>query len=330
MSHAIPRLIVSPGEPAGIGPDVLLAAAAHTYPAEIVAIGDVDLFQQRNAALGLSVQLEHADLSASPTESKSNTLKIVHKALPVVAKAGQLDPRNAKYVLDVLDDCVAACQNHTASAMVTGPIQKSVLNSVYHNFSGHTEYLAEKTHCEVPVMMLATEELRVALVTTHAPLKQIPELITRSRLQTILEILHKDLQTKFGLSKPKILVAGLNPHAGEEGHLGTEEIEVISPVIKALQAKGFNLVGPLPADTLFTDTYLRDADAVLAMYHDQGLPVLKYKGFGNAINITLGLPINRTSVDHGTALELAGTGKANPASMKLAIQTAIDMSRSNP
>ncbi len=324
---AIPRLVVSAGEPAGIGPDILLLASQKAYPADIVAIGDPQLFDERARALGLTISLQESRWQDEPTPSAARKLKVipVNLACPVVA--GALDTRNAGFVLEVLDRCIAACQTGKADAMVTGPIQKSVLNSVYHNFSGHTEYLAEKTHCELPVMMLATEGLKVALVTTHAPLRQVPDMITASRLEKVIRILHEDMRHKFDIPQPRIVVAGLNPHAGEDGHLGREEIDIIAPVIAHLQKEGMRLTGPLPADTLFTPKHLGQADVVLAMYHDQGLPVLKYKGFGNAINVTLGLPIIRTSVDHGTALDLAGTGQAGADSMQLALQTAIRMCR---
>lgn len=305
----------------------MLAAVNQNYDAEIITVGDPALFHERAKQLGLSVSIQETDLSSSFKAANKNTLNVfpVKLAEPVIA--GQLNPNNAQYVLNVLDVCIAACLNNTADAMVTGPIQKSIINTVHPNFSGHTEYLAEKTQSKLPVMMLATEGLRVALVTTHVPLKDIPALITKERVENIIRILHKDLQDQFGLAKPHIVIAGLNPHAGENGHLGSEEQEIIEPVIQQLIDEGMSLQGPLPADTLFTDKYLAGADAVLAMYHDQGLPVLKYKGFGNAINITLGLPLVRTSVDHGTALDLAGSGRCAASSMQLALTSAIDICR---
>ncbi len=325
MNNTIPRLVVSAGEPAGIGPDILLKAINQPYLAEIITIGDPALFHARLKKLNLPIKVQETDLAEEPRCAEKNVLKVLPLALNAVVTPGILNAQNADYVLAVLDRCIAACQEHKADAMVTGPIQKSILNSVYPNFSGHTEYLAEKTGSELPVMMLATEGLRVALVTTHAPLRKVPGMITQQRLEKIITILHHDLQHQFKIDQPRIIIAGLNPHAGEDGHLGTEEIEIIEPVIRRLQEKGMNLLGPLPADTLFTDEYLHNADAVLAMYHDQGLPVLKYKGFGNAINITLGLPIIRTSVDHGTALALAGTGTASASSMRLALQSALQI-----
>jgi len=354
---SIPRIIVSTGEPAGIGPDISLLATQQEFEADIITIGDPTLFEQRAKALNLDINIEiissldeqistdhgvtdSALVENNETRSQGTNFRSPRKitpkgtlrVLPVKLKcpviAGQLNDENARYVLDVLDKGIDACQSGNADAFVTGPIQKSVLNTISPNFSGHTEYLAEKTASSLPVMMLATEGLRVALVTTHVPLFQIPSLITKKRIREIITILAHDLTAQFGISNPNIKVTGLNPHAGENGHLGTEEQEIIEPVIKEFQAAGLNISGPYPADTLFTPKYLDDTDAVLAMYHDQGLPVLKYKGFGNAINVTLGLPITRTSVDHGTALDLAGTKKASEKSMLLAIQSALDITNS--
>jgi len=321
----ISRIIVSTGEPAGIGPDILLDAIQHNFDAEIVVIGDPELFAERAQQLNLPVNIEVCSLNDKPTQHRAGQLKILPLSLKAMCKAGQLDSKNARYVLDVLDLGIDACVNAQATALVTGPIQKSILTHEIENFTGHTEYLADRTKSALPVMMLATEGLRVALVTTHMPLSEVPSHITTENLSQVIEILHHDMKTQFGITNPKIVVAGLNPHAGEDGHLGREEIEIITPVIKHFIKQGMNLIGPLPADTLFTDKYLHDADVVLAMYHDQGLPVLKYKGFGNAINVTLGLSIVRTSVDHGTALELAGSGKANSQSMLLAINTACEI-----
>jgi len=325
---SIPRIIVSAGEPAGIGPDISLLAAQRSHDADILTVGDPELFYERAKQLGIDVSIEESDLSSIRNKTPKGVLKIVPVKLSDKCVCGELNEANANYVLNVLDLCINACQNNHADAMVTGPIQKSILNCVQANFSGHTEYLAEKTEAELPVMMLATEGLRVALVTTHVPLTKIASLITKKRVRQIIKILANDLREQFGINKPKILVTGLNPHAGENGHLGSEEVDVIQPVIEEFQASGEDIHGPYPADTLFTPKYLDEADAVLAMYHDQGLPVLKYKGFGNAINVTLGLPITRTSVDHGTALDLAGTGMAKPQSMLLALQSAIDIVKS--
>lgn len=323
----LPRIILSPGEPAGIGPDICIAMAQLAFDADIIVIGDPDLFSQRAQALGLPIKINPRSLDDAPSHSKAGVLNLLPVKLHSACTPGQLNVDNAQYVLDVLDIGTHACLNKQTDALVTGPIQKSILTHRIPNFTGHTEYLADKTQAPLPVMMLATEGLRVALVTTHMPLKDVPSHITKNNVAQVLDILHHDLTKQFGIVNPKILVTGLNPHAGEDGHLGHEEIDVIIPVIKSRQAQGMNIVGPLPADTLFTDQYLKDTDAVLAMYHDQGLPVLKYKGFGNAINVTLGLPIIRTSVDHGTALPLAGSGKANAQSLILAINTACDIVR---
>jgi len=324
----IPRLLVSAGEPAGIGPDIVLLAAQQRFDADIISIGDPALFQQRAAMLNLNIDIETVSLNSQRQISPKGVLKVLPVKLKCPTVTAKLDKKNARYVLDVLDTGIEACLSSQGDALVTGPIQKSIINHVQPNFSGHTEYLAEKTNAKLPVMMLATEGLRVALVTTHVPLMKVPELITKARVNQIIRILAQDLTQQFGIQNPKIRVTGLNPHAGENGHLGSEEQEIIEPVIKQFQSTGLDISGPYPADTLFTPKYLENTDAVLAMYHDQGLPVLKYKGFGNAINVTLGLPITRTSVDHGTALELAGTGKANPQSMILAIHSAIAIAKS--
>jgi 4-hydroxythreonine-4-phosphate dehydrogenase len=239
--------------------------------------------------------------------------------------AGQLDVKNAAYVLDCLDAAIDACINNHCNAIATGPVQKSVINDAGIPFSGHTEYLAQKTNTDTVVMMLATEEMRVALATTHLPLRDVADAISSDLLHSVIQILAHDLKAKFAINNPKILVCGLNPHAGEGGHLGNEEIDTISPVLHHFETQGLDIVGPLPADTLFTDKHLNSADAVLAMYHDQGLPVLKYSGFGRAVNITLGLPIIRTSVDHGTALDLAGKGIADTGSFEVAINMAANM-----
>ena len=326
----ISRILISAGEPAGIGPDIVLETILNTSSQafndiELITIGDPNLFADRAKALNLDIKIELCSLDDTPSPHQSGILKILPIDLKSACEMGKLNTDNAKYVLDVLDTAIDACMNHKADALVTGPIQKSILTSEVNNFTGHTEYLADKTQSPLPVMMLATEGLRVALVTTHMPLSEVPTHITKKNISQVIEILHRDMEKQFGINNPKIVVAGLNPHAGENGYLGKEEIEVITPVIEQYQKQGLNISGPLPADTLFTEKYLKDADVVLAMYHDQGLPVLKYKGFGNAINVTLGLPIVRTSVDHGTALELAGTGTANSQSMKLAIQTACEI-----
>ncbi|MCX8086703.1 MAG: 4-hydroxythreonine-4-phosphate dehydrogenase PdxA [Rhodocyclaceae bacterium] len=304
-----PVIAITSGEPAGIGPDICLALAERDWPAKLVVLGDRDLLAERARRLGRNIA----------------ALNIRHLPLEKSALAGRPDPANARYVLALLDTAVAGCLAGEFAAMVTAPVQKSIINEAGIPFTGHTEYLAEKTHTPRVVMMLAGGGLRVALATTHLPLKDVPAAITPEALETTLRILHADLVGKFGIARPRILVAGLNPHAGEAGHLGREEIEVIAPVLEKLRGEGMNLIGPLPADTLFTQNVLAGSDAQLAMYHDQGLAVLKYAAFETGINVTLGLPIIRTSVDHGTALELAGTGRASPESLFAAVEAAIEM-----
>lgn len=307
-----PTIAVTSGEPAGIGPDICLALAARSWPARLVVLGDRDLLQERARALGLA----------------ADAIEIRHIPLKTPATAGHLDPRNARYVLDILDAALGGCVSGDYAAMVTAPVHKGVINDAGIAFTGHTEYLAEHTATPRVVMMLAGAGLRVALATTHLALKDVPAAITRDELETTLRILHADMRAKFGIERPRILVAGLNPHAGEGGHMGREEIEVIAPVLEKLRSAehgGMDLVGPLPADTLFTKKVLAGADAQLAMYHDQGLAVLKYAAFDEGINVTLGLPIIRTSVDHGTALDLAGSGRASATSLYAAVDAAIDM-----
>lgn len=317
-----PRLAITTGEPAGIGPDITLLAALRDWDAQLVAIADTGVLESRAAQLGLRVTLEPFNAKVSAQQHRPGTLQVLHvdAAAPVVA--GKLDTANAHYVLDTLSTAINGCQSGMFHAMVTAPVQKSVINDAGVAFSGHTEFLAEATATPQVVMLLATDELRVAVATTHLPLKDVPRAITRDLLSDSLRIMHTDLKEKFGIAAPCIAVLGLNPHAGEGGHLGQEEIETIIPVLTALRDEGMSLLGPLPADTAFNPDIRSRADAYLAMYHDQGLPVLKYAGFGNAINITLGLPIIRTSVDHGTALELAGTGAAKPDSLFQALQVA--------
>ena len=275
--------------------------------------------------MGLPLQLRHINLADAPRPSVAGELAVLPVHLHSVAQAGVLNVNNATYILKTLDAAIEGCLNKNFAALVTGPVHKSIINDAGIAFSGHTEYLAEKTSTDKVVMMLATTGLRVALATTHLPLKDVAAAINERELTQVITILHHDLQQQFGIREPRILVCGLNPHAGEGGHLGREEIEIIEPVLHRLRTQGINLNGPLPADTLFTPKYLDHADAVLAMYHDQGLPVLKFKGFGQAVNITLGLPIIRTSVDHGTALDLAGTGNADLGSLRTALSYALTM-----
>lgn len=319
------RLFVTPGEPAGIGPDLLVQLAQRPQAAELVAVCDPDLMAARAQQLGLPLKLESITLSTPRASHQPGHLRVLPATLKTRAQCGQLDVRNAPYVVQTIEMATRACLNGQADALVTGPVQKSIIADAGIAFSGHTEWIAHLCGAPTPVMMLMAGTLRVALATTHLALKEVPAAITRERLSAVLNILHHDLKTKFGIAQPRILCCGLNPHAGEGGHLGREEIEVIMPALNALRREGLNIMGPLPADTLFTPRILEGADAVLAMYHDQGLPVLKYVGFGSAVNITLGLPILRTSVDHGTALELAGTGKADAGSLQAAIETSVTL-----
>jgi 4-hydroxythreonine-4-phosphate dehydrogenase len=321
------RLAITAGEPAGIGPDIILQLACQkTWPAELVVIADPLILQNRAQKLGLTVRIRHYPLAAEDLRAlQLGDVLVLPITCPDTVLPGVLNPKNADYVLATLRRANEGCLSGEFAGMVTAPLHKGVINDAGVPFTGHTEYLAELTRSPLPVMMLTAGRLRVALATTHLPLKNVSAAITWQSLQQVLTILNHDLQTKFGLSNPHILVCGLNPHAGEGGHLGMEEQETIIPVIRHLQQQGMHLTGPLPADTLFTPRLLKTADAVLAMYHDQGLPVLKNVGFGHAVNITLGLPIIRTSVDHGTALDLAGSGKAETGSLQAAIQLALDL-----
>lgn len=328
--HNPPIIAVTPGEPAGIGPELICRYAAcerlHKGP-HIVTVANKALLINTAKELNLDLTFTDYDIRnpQSTTMAQPKSLSVMDVPLAATAKAGQLDVVNAPYVLKTLELAADLCLNGTFSALVTGPVQKSIINEAGVSFSGHTEFLCERSRCDNVVMMLATQGLRVALVTTHLPLKDIPKTITPDLLNRIIRILNNDLKNQFGIPRPNIYVCGLNPHAGEGGHMGREEIEIIEPTLEALRKEGIDLVGPLPADTLFTPKHLANADAVLAMYHDQGLPVLKYKGFGKAVNITLGLPFIRTSVDHGTALDLAGKGIADLGSLTTAIDYATQM-----
>jgi 4-hydroxythreonine-4-phosphate dehydrogenase len=321
------RIAITPGEPAGVGPELLVKLAQDNYDVELVAFADPALLMQRAAAIGLPLQCLPCNLSAPAQAHRSGQLKVVDIALHSPAQPGQLNTANAAYVLETLRQATDACLNQQCQALVTGPVQKSVINDAGIAFSGHTEFLEERCAADKVVMMLATEQLRVALVTTHLPLSAVPAAITSATLQRVTEILHHSLQSQFGCEQPRILVLGLNPHAGEGGHMGREEIDTITPCLDILRQRGWLLEGPMPADTAFTPRHLAKCDAVLAMYHDQGLPVLKYQGFGRAVNITLGLPIIRTSVDHGTALDLAGSGSADVGSFNAALNSAIEMTQ---
>ena len=320
-----PLIAVCSGEPAGVGPELCLQLAERqsAWPAaRLVVIADKDLLQQRATTLGVQAKLRDWQPERSP---QAGTLEVIHAPLTVPSLPGRLDATNSRYVLGLLDRALGGCQRGEFAAMVTAPVHKGIINDAGIPFTGHTEYLAEKTGTPQVVMMLAGGGLRVALATTHLALKDVPAAITPASLEQTLRILHHDMGRKYGIENPRILVAGLNPHAGEGGYLGHEEIDVIIPVLDRLRAEGMQLIGPLPADTMFTPPLLARGDCVLAMYHDQGLTALKYASFGQGINVTLGLPIIRTSVDHGTALELAGTGKADPGSLFVAVEQAIEM-----
>nr|WP_298144692.1 4-hydroxythreonine-4-phosphate dehydrogenase PdxA [uncultured Pseudomonas sp.] len=317
---------LTPGEPAGIGPDLCLLLAREAQPHPIVAVADRGLLDERARLLGLNIQLIAVAPGAWPQRpAQAGSLYVWDTPLGTTVTPGQLDKRNAAYVLETLRRAGQGCIDGDFAGMITAPVHKGVINETGIAFSGHTEFLAELTATEQVVMMLATRGLRVALVTTHLPLKDVAAAITDERLKRVARILDHDLRNKFAIARPRILVCGLNPHAGEGGHLGREEIEIIEPALAQLREEGMNLIGPLPADTLFTPKHLDHCDAVLAMYHDQGLPVLKFKGFGAAVNVTLGLPIIRTSVDHGTALDLAGSGDIDSGSLQVALETAYQM-----
>ncbi len=322
----LPLIAVTSGEPAGIGPDICLALAARRPACRAVILADRELLAARAARLGLDLRLRAFDPAQAPAPGE---LEVLHLPLAAPVTAGRLDPANSFYVLALLDRAVAGCSDGSFAAMVTAPVHKGAINDAGVAFTGHTEYLAALTSTPRVVMMLAGGGLRVALATTHLALAQVPGAITRESLEVTLRILHLALQRRFGMPAPRILVAGLNPHGGEGGHLGREEIDIISPVLDRLRRTGMLLDGPFPADTLFTPQVLARADCVLAMYHDQGLPVLKYASFGKGVNVTLGLPIVRTSVDHGTALELAGSGRADPGSLIAAIEMALEMARAS-
>jgi 4-hydroxythreonine-4-phosphate dehydrogenase len=324
------RIALTPGEPAGIGPDLCLLLAQQALDIELVAVCDPELLKQRAGQLGLSFNYRLYQPGSVPEKTASGELCILPVAMETPSQCGELDKRNAQYVLNTLDHAVEGCQTGAFDALVTGPVHKGVINDAGISFSGHTEYLAQATNTTDVVMLLATDKLRVALATTHVPLSQVSALITPDRLQRVIRVLHAGLQERLGILKPRIQVCGLNPHAGESGHLGREEIEIIIPALQAMREEGYDLQGPIPADTVFTTDNITKSDAILAMYHDQGLPVLKHAGFGRAVNITLGLPIIRTSVDHGTALELAGTGRVNTGSLEAAVRSAISMARLHP
>ncbi|MFV5191400.1 4-hydroxythreonine-4-phosphate dehydrogenase PdxA [Acinetobacter courvalinii] len=321
-------LYVTSGEPAGIGPDICLSLAERIDERPLVVLADIEMLQQRANLLGLNVEL--VAYQGQTASSLQGQLFVEHVPLAKPVNLGQLDSANAAYVLEQLRRSADYAMSGQSVGVATAPVQKSIINEAGIAFSGHTEFYQEFAGVDRVVMMLATKTLRVALATTHLPLRDVPAAISPERLHQVLDILIHDLKTKFKISAPRILVCGLNPHAGEDGYLGREEIEVINPVLESYRAQGLNMSLSLPADTLFTPENLKDADAVFAMYHDQGLPVLKSQGFGEAVNITLGLPFIRTSVDHGTALSLAGTGQAKASSLHVAVDLALDLARISP
>lgn len=320
MKNSAP-LVLTAGEPAGIGPDLCVLLAQMSFVGSMVILADRDVLAQRASLLELPFALPEYSAGGDAR------LSLLHLPAAAPVRPGVLDPTNAPYVLDGLERAIAGCLDGEFAGMVTGPVHKGVINDAGHAFTGHTEFLADRTGTRQVVMMLAGGGMRVALATTHLPLRAVADAITSASLLRTLRILHEALVADFCISKPRVLVAGLNPHAGEGGHLGREEIDVIEPVLRQLRNEGMDLVGPLPADTLFQRKNLSNADAVLAMYHDQGLPVLKHASFGEGVNITLGLPIIRTSVDHGTALDLAGTGRIDAGSLKVAIESAWSMAQ---
>jgi 4-hydroxythreonine-4-phosphate dehydrogenase len=326
MNDQTIKLAVTPGEPAGIGPDLIILLAEEKWDAQVVVFADADLIKSRALQLGKKIEIipfsEGMDYVQQPGQIIVNHIPC---AVPVVV--GELNTENGHYVLDTLRLACEANMQGKFDAVVTGPVHKGIINKAGISFSGHTEYFAQQSGTADDVMMLATDGLRVCLATTHIPLAYVSKAITPERIEKVIGIMHNDLIHKFGIADPTIYVCGLNPHAGEDGHLGKEEITTITPTLDILRARGMDIVGPLPADTIFQPKYLDKADAVLAMYHDQGLPVLKFKGFGNSVNITLGLPFIRTSVDHGTATDLAGTGEADAGSMKRALNKAIKLAR---
>lgn len=321
----IPRIIITPGEPAGIGPDITIQLAQKAWPAELVVIADPDMLLARAKQLKLPLTLLNCDLHAAPQAQAAGTLSILPIVCSTTVIPGLLNPDNSPYVIQTLKTATTICLQKQAAAVVTGPVHKGVINQAGIPFSGHTEFFAEQAGVKQTVMLFVVNEMKVALATTHLPLAEVPRAITKEKLKSILRILHQALKEPFQISSPHIGICGLNPHAGENGYLGREEIDVITPVINELIQEGYHLTGPLSADTIFTPKQLNQVDAVLAMYHDQALPIVKYLGFGQAVNMTLGLPFIRTSVDHGTALDLAGTGQAKAESLLAAIKLTLDL-----
>jgi 4-hydroxythreonine-4-phosphate dehydrogenase len=324
LEPEVPRIALTCGEPAGIGPELCLAIAREAFPCDLVCLCDTELLRQRARLIGSKVSLRRYDPGARARHTPG-TLAVYHHALAAASIAGALDVRNVPYVLQILDRAVDGALAREFDAIVTAPVHKGLINDAGTAFTGHTEYLARRTHTPRPVMMLTNGKLRVALATTHLPLKDVSAALSIELICDVLEILHRDLTQRWGLTAPRIAVCGLNPHAGEGGRMGDEETRVITPAIERMRARGIEASGPVPADTVFVPHILANYDAVLAMYHDQGLPVVKHVSFESAVNVTLGLPIVRTSVDHGTALELAGTGRAHPGSFSAAVHVALHL-----
>ena len=325
MNKTPPVVVVSSGEPAGIGPDISLALASRPFAARLAVLGDLALLESRARTLGQSVELMPCADPATIEPHRAGRLQILPLALAAPASAGTLDTRNAAYVLAMLRRATELCVSGASQALVTAPVQKSVITQSGVAFSGHTELLAELTGTAQPVMLLAGKSLRVALATTHLPLRAVAQALEQRKLESLIRIAHRDLQRRFRIERPRVLVLGLNPHAGESGTLGTEEQTIIEPAVRTLAAEGLDVTGPVSADTAFTPESLARCDVVVAMYHDPGLPVLKALSFGEIVNVTLGLPIVRTSVDHGTALSLAGTGRARPDSLFAAVELALEL-----
>ncbi|MDT9587073.1 MAG: 4-hydroxythreonine-4-phosphate dehydrogenase PdxA [Candidatus Arsenophonus melophagi] len=329
MKKITNAIVLTGGEPAGIGPDLLIELAQQNWPVQLVVCADPDLLINRANQLGLELKLTVYEPGSIKHGQSAKTLTILPIKLPTTVKVGQLNKKNSTYVIETLTRACDGCMTGEFSALVTSPVHKGIINDAGISFTGHTEFLAKRTKVKKAVMMLATETLRIALATTHVPLKKVADTITFNLLQQVIYILNSELKAKFGIKIPIIYICGLNPHAGECGYIGYEEINTIIPVIKQLRYEGLKLYGPFPADSVFQKKYMSQADAILAMYHDQGLPVLKHQSFGSAVNITLGLPFIRTSVDHGTAIELAGSGKANANSFITALKLAISMIKNN-
>ena len=326
MGDRLPVIALTSGEPAGVGPDLCVLLAREALPARVVVLGDEQLIAERAARLGIKGALPRYESGAAARA----TIEVLHLALAAPATPGTLDPANSRYVLALLERAAQGCLAGEFDALVTAPVHKAAINDAGIAFVGHTEYLAERARAPHVVMMLVGGGLRVALATTHLALAEVPRAIRTESLLATLRVIDRDLRERFGIARPRILVSGLNPHSGESGHLGREEIEAIAPAIAAAVREGIAADGPIPADTLFVPERLKGADCALAMYHDQGLPVLKYASFGRGVNVTLGLPFVRTSVDHGTALELAGTGRADPGSLIEALRLALELARGHP